>query len=101
MSGVFQPYRYPYETVAASQTAQVLGGTGATGDYLHRLIVTVSTSLTGTVTILDNATSIAIVPANTPVGVYSIEMNMRSSSGAWKVTTGAGASVVAVGIFSA
>jgi len=101
MSGVSYPYAYPYETVAASQTAQVLGGTGATGDYLHRLIVTVSTSLTGTVTILDNATSIAIVPANTPVGVYSIEMNMRSSSGAWKVTTGAGASVVAVGIFSA
>lgn len=101
MSGVFQPYRYPYETVAASQTAQVLGGTGATGDYLHRLIVTVSTSLTGTVTILDNVTSIPIVPASTPVGVYSIEMNMRSSSGAWKVTTGAGASVVAVGIFSA
>lgn len=101
MSGVSYPYAYPYETVAASQTAQVLGGTGATGDYLHRLIVTVSTSLTGTVTILDNATSIAIVPASTPIGVYSIEMNMRSSSGPWKVTTGAGASVVAVGIFSA
>lgn len=101
MSGVSYPYAYPYETVAASQTAQVLGGTGATGDYLHRLIVTVSTSLTGTVTILDNVTSIPIVPASTPIGVYSIEMNMRSSSGAWKVTTGAGASVVAVGIFSA
>lgn len=101
MSGVSYPYAYPYETVAASQTAQVLGGTGATGDYLHRLIVTVNTSLTGTVTILDNVTSIAIVPANTPIGVYSIEMNMRSNSGAWKVTTGAGASVVAVGIFSA
>ncbi len=25
------PYQYPYETVAAGQTAQVLGGTGATG----------------------------------------------------------------------
>ena len=101
MSGVPQPYRYQYETVAASQTAQVLGGTGAIGDYLHRIIVTVSTALTGTVTILDGSTSIAIVPASTTIGVYSIELNMRSATGPWKVTTGAGASVVGVGIFSA
>jgi hypothetical protein len=101
MSGVPQPYRYQYETVAASQTAQVLGGTGAIGDYLHRIVVTVSTAATGTVTILDGSTSIAIVPANTTIGVYSIELNMRSATGPWKVTTGAGASVVGVGIFSA
>ena len=31
--------QYGYETVAASQTAQVLGATRATGDYLHSLIV--------------------------------------------------------------
>lgn len=101
MSGVSYPYTYAYETVAASQTAQVLGGTGAIGDYLHRIIVTVSTALTGTVTILDGSTSIAIVPASTTIGVYSIELNMRSATGPWKVTTGAGASVVGVGIFSA
>lgn len=101
MSGVSYPYAYAYETVAASQTAQVLGGTGAIGDYLHRIVVTVSTALTGTVTILDGSTSIAVVPANTTIGVYSIELNMRSATGAWKVTTGAGASVIGVGIFSA
>lgn len=101
MSGVNNPYRYTYETVAASQTAQVLGGTGAVGDYLHRVIVTVNTALTGTVTLLDNATSIPLVPANTPVGVYSIAVESASASGAWKVTTGAGASVIAVGVFSA
>ena len=101
MSGVNQPYRYQYETVAASQTAQVLGGTGATGDYLHRLVINVTTSATSTVTLLDNSTSIVIVPAVTPVGVYTIDFEARSASGAWKVTTGAGASVVAVGIFSA
>ncbi|MFZ9616319.1 MAG: hypothetical protein ACO3AG_06585 [Fluviibacter sp.] len=101
MSGVNNPYRYQYETVAASQTAQVLGGTGAVGDYLHRVVVTVSTALTGTVTLLDNATSITLVPANATIGTYSIELNMVSASGAWKVTTGAGASVIAVGIFSA
>lgn len=101
MSGVDNPYRYQYETVAASVTAQVLGGTGATGDYLHRLIISVATALTGTVTLLDGATSIAVVPASTTIGVYSIELNMVSAVGAWKVTTGAGATVVGVGIFSA
>lgn len=101
MSGVSNPYRYQYETVAASQTAQVLGGTGAKGDYLHRLVVTVSTAATSTVTILDNSTSIVLVPATTLVGVYTIDIEAISASGAWKVTTGAGASVVAVGIFSA
>lgn len=101
MSGVQSPYDYQYETVAASQTAQVLGGTGATGDYIHRLIITVATAATGTVALLDNATSIPITAANTPIGVYSVEINARSASGAWKVTTGAGATVMAVGIFSA
>jgi len=101
MSGVSQPYAYQYETVAASSTAQVLGGTGAAGDYLHRLIVTVGTALTGTVTVLDGSTSIAVVPASATVGVYSIEMNMAAVTGPWKVTTGAGATVIGVGKFSA
>ena len=35
-----------YETVAASQTAQVLGATGATGDYIKSLILVVSTAAT-------------------------------------------------------
>ena len=101
MSGVQNPYKYQYETVAASATAQVLGGTGAIGDYVHRLIVTVGTALTGTVTLLDGSTSIALVPASGSVGTFSIELNMVSVSGAWKVTTGAGATVIGVGIFSA
>lgn len=101
MSGVNLPYRYQYDTVAASQTAQVLGGTGAIGDYLHRLIIDVGTAATSTVTILDGSTSIPVMPATTPVGLYSIEFNMASASGPWKVTTGAGATVIGVGIFSA
>jgi hypothetical protein len=95
------PYRFQYETVAASQTAQTLGGTGAVGDYVHRLVVTVNTAATSTVSLIDNATTVMTVPANTPVGIYEIEVNAISSSGAWKVTTGAGATVLAVGIFSA
>jgi hypothetical protein len=103
MSGVSSPYRYQYEHVAVSQTAQVLGGTGAIGDYLHRLVCTVSTAATGAVTLLDGATS-PVVLTNSPgdgIGVYNIEMNVVSKVGAWKVTTGAGVEVLAVGIFSA
>jgi predicted ATP-grasp superfamily ATP-dependent carboligase len=100
MPAVSADYGFFYETVAASQTAQVLGNTGATGDYLHRLTVSVTTSATSTVTLLDGATSYIIVPPVTPVGVYSIEINAKSVSGAWKITTGAGSSVLAVGVFA-
>ena len=103
MPGIISPYRYQYETVAVSQTAQVLGGTGLTGDYLHRLIISVITVATASVTIIDGSTSIIILTgaAGLTAGVYSIELNMRSSTGPWSITTGAGATVVAVGIFSA
>jgi hypothetical protein len=103
MSGVNNPYRYQYETVAASQTAQVLGGTGATGDYVHRLVISVVTVATASVTLIDGSTSIVLLTgaAGLVAGVYSIELNMASASGPWKITTGAGATVVAVGIFSA
>ena len=89
-----------YETVAASQTAQVLGTAGSVGDFISRLIVTVGTAATSTVALLDNATSIPILAANTPIGVYVVEIGARSASGAWKITTGAGATVLAVGKFS-
>ena len=103
MSGVSYPYAYAYETVAASQTAQVLGGTGAKGDYLHRLIISVNTVASASVTIIDGSTSIPVLTgaATLVPGVYSVEMNMAAATGPWKVTTGAGATVIAVGIFTA
>ena len=102
MSGTQDPYRYQYETVAVSQTAQVLGGTGATGDYVHRLIINVITVASAGVTLIDGSTSIVISTAASAVlGPISLELNMLSATGPWKITTGAGATVVAVGIFSA
>jgi hypothetical protein len=92
-----------YETVAASQTDQVLGATGAAGDWLQRLIITVGTALTAATSIKDGSgSSIPILP-NSPgggIGVYVVELGLKSTSGAWKVTTGAGATVVAVGDFT-
>lgn len=91
-----------YETVAASQTAQVLGATGATGDYLESLVVVVSTAATAQVTLLDGATSIVVFP-NLPgggIGTYTLPLGLTSVSGAWKVTTGAGVAVIATGNFT-
>jgi len=102
MSGTQNPYAYQYETVAVSQTAQVLGGTGAIGDYVHRLIINVITVASAGVTLIDGSTSIVISTAASAVlGPISLELNMRSATGPWKITTGSGATVVAVGIFSA
>lgn len=92
-----------YETVAASQSDQALGPVGAAGDVLERLIITVGTALTGTVSIKDGGgSSIPIAPASpgSGIGVYVVPVGARSTSGAWKVTTGAGATVVAVGRFT-
>lgn len=89
-----------YEIVAVSQTAQVLGGAGSAGDYLHRVICTVTTSgANGVVTLLDGSTSIPLLPASTAIGCYSIEINAKAAT-AWKITTGSAASAIGVGIFT-
>jgi len=96
-----------YETVAVSQTDQVMGNSGRQGDILQRLIVTVVTAATAAVSIRDGAAGpvVAILP-NSPgggVGTYVIECGMLARTLAnpgWRVTTGAGATVVAVGRFS-
>lgn len=90
-----------YEAVAVSQSDQVIGPTGAAGDLLERVIVSVATAATGTCSIKDGGGSaIPLTAANTPIGVYTVDLGIRSSSGAWKVTTGAGATALAVGKFT-
>jgi hypothetical protein len=72
-----------YETVAASQTAQVLGATGGTGDYISGLLVIPATTSPGAIALLDNATSITVftggassvsnlVPFFIPLGMISV-----------------------------
>lgn len=96
--------RGDYEAVAVSQTDQILGATGAAGDRILRIIVSVATSATGTCSIKDgNGAAIPLTAANTPIGVYSIELNMKAlatTTPGWKVTTGAGATALAVGDFT-
>ena len=93
-----------YETVAASQTAQVLGATGAAGDYLSGLLVTPATTSPGNVLLLDNATSITVFTGGASsvsnLVPFFIPIGAKSVSGAWKVTTGANVSVIGVGNFT-
>jgi hypothetical protein len=92
-----------YETIAASQTDQVMGNAGAAGDFLDTLICVVATAATSTVSLKDGGgSSISILPAavGQGIGTYSIPVRMRSQAGPWKVTTGAGVSVIAVGNFT-
>ena len=93
-----------YETVAASQTAQPLGPTGATGDYLNGLLVVPATTSPGNVLLLDNATSITVFTggANSVSNLipFFIYIGANSVGGAWKVTTGANVSVIGVGNFT-
>lgn len=89
-----------YEAVAAGQTDQVMGPIGGAGDILQYVVVSVATAATSTSSIKDGSgSSITLTAANTPIGVYTILLGARSTSGAWKITTGAGATVLAVGRF--
>lgn len=105
-AGTIAPGGSAYETVAASQSDQILGATGAVGDYLETLVITVATAATAAVSIKDgNGSAIPILP-NSPgggVGVYVVPIRLRSvnaTTPGWKVTTGAGSTVLAGGSFT-
>ena len=92
-----------YETVAASQTAQVIGTTGAAGDYISHILVVPATTSPGNVLLLDNATSITVFAGGassvSSLIPFAIPLQMKSASGAWKITTGSNVSCIAVGDF--
>ena len=91
-----------YETVAAGQTAQTIGATGAAGDYLSHVVLQPAAVGAGTTTILDNATVIFTYTAGTLSDLRPIivPINAFSVSGAWKITTGANMAAVAFGNFT-
>lgn len=93
-----------YETVAASQTAQTIGSTGASGDRIEGILVIPATTSPGNVLLLDNATSITVFTGGTDsvsnLVPFFIPLGMNSVSGAWKITTGANVSCIAIGNFT-
>lgn len=94
--------RVVYEAIGTSASAQVMGAVGAKGDVFQRIIITVSTSgVNGTCSITDGGGSaIPLAASTTAIGVYSIELGIKSTSGAWKVTTGSACTALAIGQFT-
>lgn len=95
-----------YETVAASATDQVLGATGASGDYLAGLLIVPATAAAGAVSIKDGTGSAITVfagggttalPTLAPIPV---PLGIKCTGAGWKVTTGANVSVIAAGDFT-
>jgi hypothetical protein len=97
-----------YETVAASQSAQTLGVTGATADYIAGILVVPATTSPGNVLLHDSgsspdsaitvfvggASSVSnLVPFFIPLGMFSV-------NGAWKITTGSNVSCIGIGNFT-
>ena len=95
-----------YETVAASQTDQAMGATGATGDYLNGVLVVPGTTAAGAVSIKDGSgSSITIfsgggTTALTTLTPFFVRIGANSTSGAWKITTGANVTAIGLGQFT-
>lgn len=94
-----------YETVAASQTDQSLGATGAAGDYLSGVLIVPATTSPGAVSIKDGAGSAITVFTGGASSVsnlvpFFVPLGIKSGAGAWKVTTGSNVSAIGVGNFT-
>ena len=95
-----------YQIVAASQTAQALGpGGGRANDLLTSLLIVPESLSPGKVTLIDGSGSgfpvyFGGATSVTEITPVTIELNIRSVNGPWKITTGAAVNVVAIGSFT-
>lgn len=107
--GAVETYAPIQNTIAVSQTAQIMsatqgGGTGVAGDYLSHCNIQPTNTSPGSFQILNNATVIYNFPGGAssvstliswPVPIGSI-----SSGGGWKITNGANITGTCFGKFS-
>lgn len=93
-----------YETVAASQTAQVIGGSGSIKDVISHIVVVPASTSPGAITLIDGSTSITVFAGGTSsltsLAPFTLFLNMKAQTGPWKLTTGANVSCIAVGDFA-
>ena len=96
-----------YETVAASQSNQILGATGAVSDLLNGILVIPATTSPGAITINDSASPDVQITVFTGGAAsvsnlvpFFIPLGVRSVTGPWRVTTGSNVSCIAVGDFT-
>jgi len=86
---------FEYELVGASATAQVLGSAGDAGDVLHAVVVKANT---GTITVLDGAVVILVIPAAAAVGTRYV-LNAKCVTN-WNITTPASTEAICMGRFT-
>lgn len=96
------------QALAASQSATVMGVTGAYNDYLHQILVIPATTSPGAITITDGngsartvftggATSVAdLKPFVIPIAARAV----NKTTPGWKISTGANVSILAIGRFT-
>jgi hypothetical protein len=94
-----------YETVAASQTDQAMGATGAAGDYLSGVLIVPGTTSPGAVSIKDGSGSSISIFAGGASSVsnlvpFFVPLGIKSTGGAWKVSTGANVTAIGCGNFT-
>jgi hypothetical protein len=94
-----------YETVAASQTDQVMGAAGAIGDYLAGVLIVPGTTSPGAVSIKDGSGSAITLFAGGATSIatlhpFFVPIGAKCTGAGWKVTTGANVTAVGMGAFS-
>lgn len=94
-----------YETVAASQTDQAMGATGATGDILAYVLIVPGTTSPGAVSIKDGSGSAITIFTGGASSVsslvpFAVPVGAKSTGGAWKITTGANVTAIGFGQFT-
>jgi hypothetical protein len=93
-----------YETVAASATDQVMGASGAAGDYISHVIIIPATTSPGAVSIKDGSGSAITIftggaSSVTSLVPFAVPLGLIAGT-AWKITTGAAVSAIGVGDFT-
>jgi hypothetical protein len=94
-----------YETVAASQTDQMMGPTGGVGDTIEGILVIPATTSPGAISIEDGSTNTTVFAGGASsvsnlVPFYIPLNNIASVSGGWEITTGANVSCIVFGNFT-
>src|SRR5215203_1657898 len=94
-----------YETVGPNVgTPQVLGGAGATGDYIEGVLIVPESTSPGGVAIVDNLTTFTLFVGGASsvldLRPFYVQLGVVSASGAWKLGTGANVRCIAIGRFT-
>jgi hypothetical protein len=95
-----------WEYIPASTTAgQVMGSTGAVGDYLSHVTITPTSTSPGAVQIKDGSGAAVTIFAGGASSVsslipFGVPLGLTSQSGAWTIITNANETAIAVGKFS-